>query len=57
LNAWNRSQADSYAKLFTEDGYGIGFDGSYHEGPERIATDLGEICAHHPTGAYIGKIR
>lgn len=40
LGAWNRREAGEYARLFSEDGYAIGFDGSSHEGIEKIESEF-----------------
>src|SRR4051812_731711 len=57
LEAWNGHDAAAFAALFTADGSAIGFDGSQMNGPEDIARQLGEIFAHHPTSAYVAKVR
>jgi uncharacterized protein (TIGR02246 family) len=57
LDAWNRHDAAAYAALFTEDGYGVGFDGSEMNGREEIERSLAGIFADHETGTYVGKVR
>ncbi len=57
LDAWNRRNARDYAALFWDDGFVVGFDGSSHDDPERIESDLGQIFGNHPTAAYVGKVR
>ncbi|HXG50928.1 MAG TPA: SgcJ/EcaC family oxidoreductase [candidate division Zixibacteria bacterium] len=57
LDTWNRRNAPEMAALFAEDGHIVGFDGSSHDGPERIAAEVGGIFAHHATPAYVGKVR
>lgn len=57
LAGWNARDAEAFAAPFAEDGDTIGFDGSRHAGREDIATTIGGIFAHHPTGKYVGKVR
>jgi uncharacterized protein (TIGR02246 family) len=57
LEAWNRRSADDFAALFTEEGNTVGFDGSPVDGRSAIASSLRDIFAHHPTAAYVAKIR
>jgi uncharacterized protein (TIGR02246 family) len=57
LAGWNARDAEAFAAPFAEDGDTIGFDGSRHAGRADIATTIGGIFAHHPTGRYIGKMR
>jgi uncharacterized protein (TIGR02246 family) len=56
LAAWNRRDAGSFAALFAEDGYVVGFDGSQMDGREQIAAELGQIFADHVTATYVAKI-
>jgi len=57
LTAWNERDAAAFAALFTADGHATGFDGSQMNGSTAIATELGAIFAHHPTSAYVAKVR
>ncbi|HSC56939.1 MAG TPA: SgcJ/EcaC family oxidoreductase [Nitrospira sp.] len=57
LNCWNKRDAAAFAALFAEDGQTVGFDGSIHDGRAQILADLSIIFTHHPTAAYVGKIR
>ena len=57
LDAWNRRSAADYAALFADDGTIIGFDGSVESGQQNIREHLAPIFAHHPTAAYVAKIR
>ena len=57
LDAWNRQDAPAFAALFAPDGHVTGFDGSQMNGPGEIANELGNIFAHHPTSAYVAKVR
>lgn len=57
LAAWNRRDAAAFAALFTATGHVTGFDGSQMHGPGEIAAELGTIFAHHPTAAYVAKVR
>lgn len=57
LEAWNDRDAAAFAAPFAEDGYVVGFDGSEMDGREAIATEIGQIFAHHMTARYVGKVR
>jgi uncharacterized protein (TIGR02246 family) len=57
LDAWNRRDASGFAAQFAPDGHVTGFDGSQMSGPANIATELGEIFAHHQTASYVAKVR
>lgn len=57
LAAWNARDAGAFAAQFLEDAALIGFDGSQMTGREEIVSTLAAIFAHHPTGAYVGKVR
>ncbi|HWB85072.1 MAG TPA: SgcJ/EcaC family oxidoreductase [Bryobacteraceae bacterium] len=57
LDAWNHRDARAMAALFSEDSTVIGFDGSTMNGPAEIEASLAPIFAHHPTAAYISKVR
>jgi uncharacterized protein (TIGR02246 family) len=57
LGAWNRQDAAAFAELFGPDSQVTGFDGSQMRGLAEIASELGAIFAHHPTAAYVAKVR
>jgi uncharacterized protein (TIGR02246 family) len=57
LDRWNQRDAVGMGALHTVDANVIGFDGSQMNGREEVATVLGNIFAHHPTAAYVGKVR
>lgn len=57
LAAWNRRDAAAFATLFTPTGHVTGFDGSQMSGPAQIQAELGAIFGHHPTSAYVAKVR
>jgi uncharacterized protein (TIGR02246 family) len=57
LAAWNRRDAAAFAGLFTTTGHATGFDGSQMNGPAEIESELGAVFAHHPTSAYVAKVR
>jgi uncharacterized protein (TIGR02246 family) len=57
LTAWNVRDAAAFAALFTPDGHATGFDGSQMDGREAIAAELAAVFAHHPTAAYVAKVR
>lgn len=57
LDRWNQRDAVGMGALHTADANVIGFDGSQMNGREEIVTVLGNIFAHHPTAAYVGKVR
>ena len=57
LDAWNRRDARSYAALFADDGYVVGFDGSEMNGREQIEQSLGTVFADHDTGRYVAEVR
>lgn len=57
LDAWNRRDAKAMAALLSEDGVVIGFDGTTHQGPTALETELSQIFAHHQTPAYVAKVR
>ena len=57
LSRWNRRDAREFAALFCDDGSVVGFDGSSHDGRAAIESELSQIFAHHPTPAFVGKIR
>jgi len=57
LVAWNNRNAAEMAALFEEDGSVIGFDGSQIIGRAAIASEMGQIFAHHQTPPYVAKTR
>jgi uncharacterized protein (TIGR02246 family) len=57
LEAWNTRDADGFAAAFAEDDSSVGFDGSPMNGRTEIASTLREIFEHHPTAAYVAKVR
>lgn len=57
LEAWNRRNADDFAWLFTYDGNCVGFDGTEMNGRAAIRSMLAKVFEHHPTAAYVAKIR
>jgi uncharacterized protein (TIGR02246 family) len=57
IDAWNRRSAADFAALFSETGSTVGFDGSPLDGRAVIESTLCDIFAHHPTAAYVAKVR
>ena len=57
LAAWNRRDAAGMASLYAPQGSQVGFDGSTANGPQEIEAHLAPIFAHHPTAAFVGKVR
>jgi uncharacterized protein (TIGR02246 family) len=57
LDAWNERSAEGMAKLFTDDGESIGFDGSQSIGRQEIFSHLKPIFEHHPTARFISKVK
>jgi uncharacterized protein (TIGR02246 family) len=57
LEAWNRRSADDFAALFDAEGSAVGFDGSEMKGREAIAASLKAVFDHHPTAAYVARVR
>jgi uncharacterized protein (TIGR02246 family) len=57
LDAWNNRDAAAYARLFSEEGNIIGFDGSTANGRAEIEGHLKPIFADHPTARYVSKVR
>ena len=57
LDAWNDRDATAYARLFSEKGGIIGFDGSTANGRAEIELHLRPIFADHPTARYVSKVR
>src|SRR3954453_14367874 len=56
IDAWNDRDAAAFARLFADDAYVIGFDGSQMDGRSQIETELGQIFADHVTAPYVAKI-
>jgi uncharacterized protein (TIGR02246 family) len=54
---WNARDARGFAALFTEGGWAIGYDGSFHPNPVVMEADLAGIFANHPTAAYVASVR
>jgi len=57
LDRWNDRDAAGMAALFSPDGNLIGFDGSVANGKAEIEAHLSPIFAHHPTAAFVAKVR
>jgi uncharacterized protein (TIGR02246 family) len=57
LRGWNARNARDMAALFAPDGSLVGFDGSQVDGRTDIESHLRQIFAHHPTPAFVGKVR
>jgi len=57
LQAWNDRDAAAFARLFSDDGSIVGFDGSTADTKDEIEAHLEPIFADHPTAAYVGKVR
>jgi uncharacterized protein (TIGR02246 family) len=57
LEAWNARDPVAFAELFAEDGSAVGYDGSQMNGRTEIAASLAPIFAHHPTAAYVARLR
>jgi uncharacterized protein (TIGR02246 family) len=57
LSGWNDRSAENMAKLFTEDGELIGYDGTFISGRSEIADHLEPIFASHPTASYVNIVR
>lgn len=57
IAAWNRRDAHAFAAGFAEGAQVVGFDGSEMGGRAQVAAELGQIFAHHQTGAYVGLVR
>jgi len=55
--AWNAQSGKDFAAPFAEDGKTIGYDGSVHDGRERIASDLEAVFADHQTARYVGVVK
>lgn len=57
LDAWNNRDAAAFARLFSDKGSIVGFDGSTADGRNEIEAHLKPIFADHPTARYVSKIR
>jgi uncharacterized protein (TIGR02246 family) len=57
LGAWNRRDAEGYARLFTDTATAVGFDGSLMKGRAEIGAALNQIFREHPTGRYVGIVK
>ncbi len=57
IAAWNRRDAHAFAAGFAEGARVVGFDGSEIGGCAQVAAEIGQIFAHHQTGAYVGLVR
>ncbi|MBT2725769.1 SgcJ/EcaC family oxidoreductase [Bacillus sp. ISL-75] len=57
LDAWNERSAEGMAKLFTDDGESIGFDGSQSIGRQEIFSHLQPIFEHHSTARFVSKVK
>jgi len=57
LGAWNARDAGAMARLYAEDGIQVGFDGSTLRGPADIEAHLRPIFDHHPTAAFVGRVK
>jgi uncharacterized protein (TIGR02246 family) len=57
LSRWNDRDGRAMAVLFTEQGHMVGFDGSQADGRAAIESHLSGVFNHHPTAAFVGKIR
>ena len=56
-DAWNDQSGARFAEPFATDGKTIGYDGSVHDGPDQIASELDAIFADHETGRYVGVVK
>jgi uncharacterized protein (TIGR02246 family) len=57
LRCWNERDAAAFGALFQSRGSIVGFDGTPIDGSSEIVAHLQGIFAHHPTAAYVGKVR
>src|SRR5215204_5828779 len=57
LDAWNRQDADGYARYFGDDAIVVGFDGSEMQGRREIAEQLAAIFAVHRVARYVRIVR
>ena len=56
IDAWNNRDAAAFARLFADDAYVVGFDGSQMESRSQIESELGRIFADHVTAPYVARI-
>ena len=57
LRCWNRRDAAGFARRFVRQGNIVGFDGSQVDGQAEIEAHLAQVFGHHPTAAYVEKVR
>lgn len=57
LESWNKNNASAFAKLFTEKGSTVGFDGSEMIGQRQIEKELTQIFSEHKVASYISIVR
>ncbi len=57
IAGWNKRNAAAMARLFTEAGHIIGFDGSQIDGLAAIETTMSGIFAHHRTPPFVSIVR
>lgn len=57
LKSWNNNKAGDFAKLFSENGNTIGFDGSMMNDRQQIDDELGRIFSNHKVASYVGIIK
>lgn len=57
LDAWNRQDAEGYARCFVADALVVGFDGSEMHGAAQIAGQLAAIFADHQIASYVRIVR
>jgi uncharacterized protein (TIGR02246 family) len=57
LDNWNQSNSSGFAKLFSNNGTAIGFDGSQMNGQKEIQEELSGIFANHKVSAYVSIVR
>lgn len=57
LRCWNERDPTGFAARFVRQGNIVGFDGSQVDGQAEIEAHLTQVFGHHPTAAYVGKVR
>lgn len=57
IDAWNKRDAEGMARLFTEQGVQIGFDGSKLIGKKEILSHLVPIFEDHPTPPFVTNVK
>lgn len=57
LDSWNKNDASAFAKLFTEEGSTVGFDGSQMNGQMQIEKELAQIFSTHKVSSYVSIVR